>query len=404
MSLSTLQRSPDRAGLLAGLPVLAEQLRRGEAERERTLQPPLEGFRLFRQSGLGALRIPRRLGGPGGTVSDLFEVLTTLAGADPNLAHALRPHYNFTEELVLDESNPATHERVGMVLGGTLFGSASTELGTTKPGEVATRLTRHGDRFRLNGRKFYATGTAFADYATFSAVDESGSTVTVLLPTGRAGITVLDDWDGMGQRLTASGGVKLDQVEVLPHEISERRLGHPIRRHCSALRQLHLAAVAAGIVRAIAADAQDYATHHARAALHSPAAIAREDPFVQQVLGEVAAASFAADAIIAAASRALDRSAVALSAGAENVEEIVLAGGLAVAQAQLALYPLALRAAEMLFETGGASATASRFNFDRHWRNIRTLSSHNPLRHKARVVGDYLLNGTRTQFEAGRVF
>ena len=38
------------------------------------------------------------------------------------------------------------------------------------------------------------------------------------------------------------------------------------------------------------------------------------------------------------------------------------------------------------------SATRREFNFDRHWRNARTLVSHNPIAHKARVVGDYLLN------------
>jgi alkylation response protein AidB-like acyl-CoA dehydrogenase len=33
-------------------------------------------------------------------------------------------------------------------------------------------------------------------------------------------------------------------------------------------------------------------------------------------------------------------------------------------------------------------------NFDRHWRNARTLSSHNPTTLKARSIGDYEVNGT----------
>ena len=47
-----------------------------------------------------------------------------------------------------------------------------------------------------------------------------------------------------------------------------------------------------------------------------------------------------------------------------------------------------------LFEVGGASATAERFRLDRHWRNARTLASHNPVIYRDRVVGQYFLNGT----------
>ena len=53
---------------------------------------------------------------------------------------------------------------------------------------------------------------------------------------------------------------------------------------------------------------------------------------------------------------------------------------------------------------GGASATARVHNFDRHWRNLRTIFSHNPLLHKARVIGDYEINGVTTHLTEGRVF
>ena len=62
------------------------------------------------------------------------------------------------------------------------------------------------------------------------------------------------------------------------------------------------------------------------------------------------------------------------------------------------------RSAERMFELGGGSATSRNNNFDRHWRNIRTVLNHNPLLHKSRVVGDYLLNGTVTHLKEGKVF
>jgi alkylation response protein AidB-like acyl-CoA dehydrogenase len=398
------RRTQSREELLARLPALAAEIRVGASERERSGELPHASFALFRQSGLGALRVPEERGGPGGSVSDLVEVIAALACGDPNVAHALRSHYNFSEQQVLAPETPAVRERLDRILDGTLFAGASTELGTAKPGQLTTRLTRHGDHFRLTGRKYYATGTAFADYASISALDDGGSAVTVLIPTDRPGFVVHDDWDGMGQRLTASGSVELNDVEVRPDEVGQREWGQLIGRHCSALRQLHLAAVGAGIVRNIAEDATDYVRRHARAALHSDAETGRQDPFVQQVLGEVTALSFAVDAIIASAAEALDRSVAALTGAAPDADETIIAGALAVARAQVASYPLALKAAETLFEVGGASTTARRTNFDRHWRNIRTLATHNPLRQKARVIGDFAANGTTTHLKAGRVF
>ncbi len=398
------QKQAGRADLLASVPDLAARIRIGASERERAGELPHDSFKLFRQSGLGALRVPRHLGGPGGSVSDLIEVIATLAAGDPNVAHALRSHYNFTEQQVLADDSPVVRDRLAKILDGAIFAGASTDLGPAKPGQLGPRLTRHGQAFRLNGRKYYATGTAFADYATISALDDDDNPVSVLIPTNRPGFVVHDDWDGMGQRLTASGSVDLTDVEVLPQEISRRDWGQLVGRHCSAFRQLHLAAVSAGVVRNIAADAIGYVQRHARAALHSEAETGRDDPFVQQVVGEVAALSFAVDAIVAGAARALDRTVAAFAAKAPELDDIVISGALAVASAQISAYPLGLKAAETLFDIGGASTTASRYNHDRHWRNIRTLATHNPLRQKARVVGDFHANGTTTHLKAGRVF
>ncbi|MEZ2410335.1 acyl-CoA dehydrogenase family protein [Bosea sp. RCC_152_1] len=408
-SLAAVQAPPrtsesSREELLGRVPALAQRLAAGASEREQRRELPHEGFRLVREAGLGALRIPRRLGGPGGTISDLVAVLEALAAADPNVAHALRSHFNFTETQILGEETPRSRELIDRVLGGALFAGASTEVGTVKPGQITTRLRRDGDAFRLSGRKFYATGTAFADYAVFSAHDDGDRPVSVLVPTDRDGITIHDDWDGMGQRLTASGSVQLDEVVVFPHEVTQRQLGADVNRHTSSLRQLHLVSCAAGIVRNIVTDAATYVQRDARAVLHSSAETGRQDPFVQQVLGELSAASFVIDAAIAAAAAALDHSAEGFWTHAGDLDERLLAGSLAVSRTQIAVYPQALKAAETLFEIGGGSTTASRYNFDRHWRNIRTLSTHNPLRQKARAIGDYLANDETELLRAGRVF
>ncbi len=115
---------------------------------------------------------------------------------------------------------------------------------------------------------------------------------------------------------------------------------------------------------------------------------------MQREVGKIAAYSYAVDALISQSARLLDEAAAAILAQDPDVEHRLTENAIAVAKAQLVLAPLALQAAEGIFNVGGGSATSRKRNFDRHWRNIRTIMSHNPLAYKEKAVGDYLLNGT----------
>ncbi|BDB28509.1 acyl-CoA dehydrogenase family protein [Cupriavidus sp. P-10] len=389
---------------LEGVPALAGQIGTDAAAREAQRLLPHEGFALFRQSGLGLLRIPVERGGLGGSLVDLFEVIAAIAAEESNVAHALRIHFDQTESLRLSPRSAFNDLQVQRIVGGAIFGGASTERGTARPGEITTALRRDGAHYRVSGKKYYSTGTAFADYARINVQDPDGEPVFIIIPTDRPGFSVIDDWDGMGQRMTASGSLVLDDVPVLADEVARRGNTTLVGRHCGALRQLHLVAVAAGIVRNAWADATRYVREHGRPVLHSPAPTAREDHFIQQVIGDLAAHSHAIDALVRENARALDRSADALHVGADDAEALVLQAALATAQTQLVVSKLALHVGERMFEAGGASATSRQHNFDRHWRNLRTIFSHNPLLHKGRVVGAYHLNGETTHLTEGRVF
>ena len=404
MAHQVLQISREREAILAGIPALADAVAQGAAQRDVSRSLPHDVFRLVRQSGLGALRVSQADGGPGGTLEDLVGALLAIAAADSNVAHALRSHFNATEAWHLAPPSPYRQVQLQRVLEGALFGGAFTERGTERAGLTHTALRREGDHFRLDGRKFYATGTAFSDYAQVSVLDETGVLVTVSLPVDREGVEILDDWDGFGQRLTASGSIVFTQVLVHAHEVQPREPGTLVGRHTSALRQLHLVTAAAGSVRNVLADATRFVRDHGRPAMHSPAASAREDHFNQLVIGELASASHAIDALVLDNARQLDRSAVAIAAHDPGVADQVLQAALVTAKAQTVVSRLALGAAERMFEAGGASATSSGHNFDRHWRNIRTIFNHNPLLQKTRILGDYHLNGVTTHLEEGRVF
>lgn len=403
----TIERTavPSREEIFARVREIADFAAKGAAERDLKGELPHEVFRRIKDAKIGTLRIPESKGGPGGSITDYINVLITLGEADSNIPHALRSHFNFTESLALAPIELEDRRHLEAVLAGKLFAGAHTEQGTKRPGEITTRLTRDGDRFRLNGRKWYATGTAFADFASFSALDDNGDPVGVLIPVDRAGITILDDWDGAGQRLTASGGVLLDNVEVLPHELTTRRLNSEIGRHSSTMRQLHLAASATGAVQGAVKEGIEYVLTQARSTAHSAAETANLDPFVQKFVGELSAGAFAVKTLIQEAARTLDRTAAAFATGdSDAIEAALIESSLTTARTQIIASQLSLTVATNIYELGGGSVTSRSLNFDRHWRNIRTVYNHNPLLHKARVVGDYYLNGTTTHLKEGRVF
>jgi alkylation response protein AidB-like acyl-CoA dehydrogenase len=402
VSSSAAPSTPSLRTLLDRIAPLSARIGEGESRREREREYPFAGFQLFRDSGLAGLRIPTELGGPGGSVRDLFTMLIALAAKDPHVAHSLRSHYGFGEKLTLQRDPTDVAEHVPRFLAGRIYAAGSTERGTPRPGILNTRLTRDGDRFRLNGTKYYGTGSLYADYLFISANDEDDRRVIATIPAVRDGVRIVDDWDGMGQRLTASGTIMLTEVEVFPSEVAPGGTHNLFGRYASAFRQLHLAAVAAGITQAIRDDAVDYVRTHARPIAHSHADTAGGDYFTQKVVGEIAAIARALPLLVLDAADALDRSYRAIVGGAADVEDRVLESTVAVAQTQVLVAQLGPRAGELIFDVGGGSAAGRVHNLDRHWRNIRTLISHNPTAYKAKATGDYLLNGATDMLVEGR--
>ncbi len=127
---------------------------------------------------------------------------------------------------------------------------------------------------------------------------------------------------------------------------------------------------------------------------YAPAEKAAEDPVLQRTIGDISAAAFAAQAAVLEAASALDIATDAHDAGEASRHEAAHRAALVSAQAKIVVDRLALQAGGELFDVGGASAAERIRNLDRHWRNARTLSSHNPTTLKARSIGDYLVNGT----------
>ena len=127
---------------------------------------------------------------------------------------------------------------------------------------------------------------------------------------------------------------------------------------------------------------------------HGAAPRPGDDPQVLQVVGELEAAAFGAQAAFDAVVGPLDRALRAEAAGAPLAEAEVDAVYTAVYAAQQVIARAALDAATGLFEVGGARATAGALRLDRYWRNLRTQTLHDPVDYKLHELGDWALNDT----------
>jgi alkylation response protein AidB-like acyl-CoA dehydrogenase len=380
------------------LAALIDSIGSGAFERERDGIGPFDAIELVRRSRLGALRLPRELGGGASSLRELFAVVTDLAAVDSNVAHILRAHFYFVENR-LSSPDPAERARwLVEVARGAIFGNATTELGSGGSADfgapaLRTRLTPAGGDYVLNGTKYYCTGSLYSDWVAVIAADGDNKVAMAVVPADRDGVRLEDDWDGIGQRLTGSGTVHFDDVRVGADELIDesRRAERPT--YTGAFLQLYLTAVIAGIVAAASADAVAVLQRRARAFPHAASLTPVDDPLLQQVVGQLATNAYTARAVVLAAADAMDVAALSVAAGhgdADLLHEV----SLRAAQAKIAVDELAQRSGWLVFEVGGASATRQAHNLDRHWRNARTVASHNPAVHKTRAIGDHLVNGS----------
>lgn len=378
----------DRLGRL-GEVVASLRDRDAATERDRALQ--YDAVEALRRTGVLSLRVPARYGGPGGSVRQVMSAVVRIARGNSNVAQALRAHFGFSERLLSNRATKAERQewfpRIGS---GLVLGNAITDGRGRAPASDDTKvLADETGTLRLNGYKFYSTGTLYADLIAVSAVDADGRDLQAIIPADRDGVELYDDWDGFGQRTTASGGTRFTDVEVLPVEVTTVSDATDIG-HSTTFLQLYLAAVAAGIAAAVFDDAVGYVRLRARPAAHSIADTAATDPFILQAVGDISATASATEALVLTAADHVDD---VVDTGRHDDVHAVAAAAVEVAKAQLVVERLTLVSAQRLFDTGGASATARGLNLDRHWRNARTLASHSPLDYKAHAAGNYAVNG-----------
>ncbi|WP_082926629.1 acyl-CoA dehydrogenase family protein [Cupriavidus sp. D384] len=381
-----LAPAPDVAVLRQRAQALLPAIAQDAAQREGRRKLPFDFARQVANAGLLTFRIPKAYGGPGGSMRDAIRFVQELAAVDANLAQALRPNFGLIEGLLAGQDNEAERKRwFDRLLAGHIVGNGGVERGG-KHGAIQATIVRHADHYVVNGTKYYSTGALYADWISSIAVDEAGKETHFAVPRERAGMTLVDDFDTIGQRLTASGTTQFTNMRVEADELRASHLPRDRRNPVSPVFQLFLAATEAGIARNALNDAVWFARNKARPIKHSSAERSVDDPYVQETIGQIAAQVFAAEAATLRAADSID------AAWADNLSNASLTqASTDVAQAQYFAVAAALKSAELAFDVGGASTCDRQYNLDRHWRNARTVANHNPRQWKAAAVGAWLL-------------
>lgn len=354
-------------------------------ERDLGHENPVDLVRALTDAGFGRLRVPVELGGFGVDLPTLFELLAQAGEADSNVPQILRGHFTTVEILRHAEDQETAAHWLRQVAGGAVFGNAQSELGGAAF-ETTTRAETVDGRHLVSGTKFYSTGSLYADYIRVAVADDDGSRWFGVVPARHPGVAHLDDWDGVGQRLTGSGTTVFDRVPVEDRgELG--RSTEDLRGLNSFVQLVHLANLT-GIARSLVTETAALVRGRGRTSLHALSEQAARDPEVLGVVGRLYAHRFTADAVLRTVSEALEK------AGATDTPEAFAHAYIETSAAQVALVDIVLEAANLAFHAGGSSAVRERAHLDRHWRNARTLASHNPVIYKPRVIGDHVVNGT----------
>lgn len=376
---------------------LIQQIAAGAAERDRARALPLAEVELLSSEGLLAITVPPAFGGAGVSVQTLTEVMRLLASADPNVAQIPHSHFVYLE-LVRQLGSPAQQELLyADVLAGARLANAQSEAGSKTIADIRACLRSNGDgTLLLDGEKFYCTGSLLADWLMVLAKDasaEDGPTWVAIVPADDVGVSVIDDWAGMGQRTTASGTVKLERVRVpatmvIPHH----RMFDGPQVYGARAQVLH-AAIDVGIAGGALQEACEFVRTASRPWFEAQVERAAEDPLLIQRVGELTVEVRAAEALLAEAARTIDeveRDGVER----EGVDEDGSArASIAVAAAKALAERVSVQVTSALFELAGTRSAADQLNLHRHWRNARTHTLHDPVRWKLQHIGRYTLSG-----------
>jgi len=398
LTISTPPLLADAQAALAAADEFADRIRPGSIERDRLKTKPLAELADLASTGLLSIWIPREYGGSGLDFVTVIDVFRRIAVADPAVAQLVLAHFVLLECARTDADEPTRRFIYDTVLAGAHLGNASAERGTKNGWNRNTRAQRDDARggWVVTGQKYYATGALGAGLISVDAkYGDRGGLLGFVTPDSDGLTLDLDQWSSFGQRTTFSGAVTFDAVFIpdgraIDYGEAPENPKSPAASVITPLDQALHVAIDVGIARAALEDGADFVRSKTRPWVEWNDAPASEEPHIQRRFGELTTRLHALEAL-------LERAAGAVQTAVEETpltHETATAASFAVAEAKALAQEFGPEIATGVLELAGTSSTDEKYGLDRHWRNVRVHSLHDPARWKYVHIGNHTLNGT----------
>lgn len=365
---------------------LADQFKAGAVQRDAERILPFEEIEAYSQSGLWAITVPKEYGGAEVSSYTVAQVIALMSGVDGSIGQIPQNHFYGLEILRNNGTEQQKHKLYAEVLKGARFGNALAEFKTKTAAQRQTAIRKTEQGYVINGEKFYCTGSLFAHRIPTLVVDENEQQFLAFVPRDSAGLTLIDDWSGFGQRTTGSGTVKFDNVPVLEEDVVRFDTAYSRPTISGPFAQLLHASIETGIARAAFEETLNR-VRQARPWIDSGVDQATDDPLTKFELGRVVADVRASEVLLKQAAYAVD------AAKANPTETSVAKASLDVAKARAHSTETALKASSKLIELAGSRGSQREDGLDRFWRNARVHTLHDASRWKYYLIANYLLNG-----------
>lgn len=208
---------------LVGLDDALAAMAAGAARHDQDSSFPHEAFAALHRTGALRLTIPRSAGGLGGTLADAASLVQTVSTADASVGLVLSQHLQQHAALAVGSWPDAVRAEVQRtaVDDGALINALRVEpaLGTPARGGLPATVAVEqpdGSGWLVSGHKIYATGIPalrwLAVYARTGAAEPQVG--TFLVDARSPGWRIVETWDHLGMRATASHDVVLEGVAV----------------------------------------------------------------------------------------------------------------------------------------------------------------------------------------------
>lgn len=368
---------------------LSQYLSETAAERDVKGGTPYEQRQSIRESGLLKLLIPQELGGLDGSWTEIYKIIRTIAKVDSSIAQVFAFQFLMLTSIRLYGAKDQWK--------GLFAETAKKNLwwgNALNPLDNRTVATRGEGHLIFNGQKSFCSGATDSDFLIISAIEQDTNRfIVAAVPTKRAGISLNDDWDNMGQRQTDSGSAEFSNLRVEYHELlmNPGPLSSPFSSLRSLVAQLIFTNIYLGIAEGALEEGVKYTQKNSRVWSASLAKNIQEDPYTLLHYGEFWSSLNAGSILADHAAGLLDK---AWQQDLNLTEHERGNVALAVFSAKVNITKAGLDVTSRVFEVAGARATTAKLRMDRYWRNLRVYTLHDPVDYKLKDLGDWALNGT----------